>query len=85
MCRMATAGVRYAVTITPKPTKGPKKAAKQARPKTYALHDDEDGWSGIQDAQNAAATRALYEVREDYPCRQLWCHGACLGIAAHLC
>ncbi len=67
LCRMATAGVRYSVTITPKPTKGPKKAARQARPKTYALHDDEDGWSGIQDAQNAAATRALYEVRQGCP------------------
>ena len=55
------------MTIMPKPTKGPKKAARQARPKTYALHDDEDGWSGIQDAQNAAATRALYEVRQGCP------------------
>ena len=39
-----------------------KKAKAAARPKTYALHEDEDGWEGIQEAQNAAATRALFQV-----------------------
>jgi len=39
-----------------------KKAKAAARPKTYALREDEDGWEGIQEAQNAAATRALFQV-----------------------
>lgn len=49
-----------------------KKAKAAARPKTYALHEDEDGWEGIQEAQNAAATRALFQVNASllppYPC-----------------
>ena len=39
-----------------------KKAKAAARPKTYALHEDQDGWEGIQEAQNAAATFALFQV-----------------------
>ena len=39
-----------------------KKAKAAARPRTYSLHGEEDGWEGIQDAQNAAATRALFQV-----------------------
>ena len=41
-----------------------KKAKAAARPRTYSLHEEEDGWEGIQDAQNAAATRALFQVRQ---------------------
>ena len=44
-----------------------KKAKAAARPKTYALHEDEDGWEGIQEAQNAAATRALFQVTAPPP------------------
>ena len=44
-----------------------KKAKAAARPKTYALHEDEDGWEGIQEAQNAAATRALFQVTATLP------------------
>lgn len=44
-----------------------KKAKAAARPKTYALHEDEDGWEGIQEAQNAAATRALFQVTATTP------------------
>ena len=44
-----------------------KKAKAAARPKTYALHEDEDGWEGIQEAQNAAATRALFQVTATIP------------------
>ena len=40
-----------------------KRAKAAARPKTYALHEDEDGWEGIQEAQNAAATFALFQVQ----------------------
>ena len=36
-----------------------------APPRTYAMHEEDDGWEAIQDAQNAAATFALYSVR---PC-----------------
>ena len=33
-----------------------------APPKTYTVHEEEDGWDTIQDAQNAAALFALFSV-----------------------
>ena len=33
-----------------------------ALPKTYTVHEEEDGWDTIQDAQNAAALFALFLV-----------------------
>ena len=54
-----TAGLRYSVTIAPA-SKGSGKAA--GRESTFRLVEDEDGWESIAEAQNAAATRALFEV-----------------------
>ena len=34
-----------------------------ARPRAFALREEDDGWEAIQDAQNAAATLALHAVR----------------------
>jgi hypothetical protein len=33
-------------------------------PKTYQLFADEDGWASVQDAQNAAAARALFALHK---------------------
>lgn len=33
-----------------------------ARPQTFTLREEDDGWEAIQDAQNAAATLALHAV-----------------------
>jgi hypothetical protein len=33
-------------------------------PKTYQLFGDEDGWSSIEEAQNAAAARALFGLHK---------------------
>lgn len=33
-----------------------------APPRTYTVHEGEDGWDTIQDAQNAAALFALFSV-----------------------
>ncbi|DBA76164.1 TPA: hypothetical protein ACH3X1_009895 [Trebouxia sp. C0004] len=80
--RLPTASLRYSVTLEPAPQGKGKKAKAAARPKTYALHEDEDGWEGIQEAQNAAATRALFQLAEGQdvyqllasPYQDLWLH-----------
>lgn len=48
------------VDVGPQRGVAKKKAAKQ---RCFVLWEDEDGWETIQDAQNAAATAALREVR----------------------
>lgn len=32
------------------------------RVQVYGLREEEDGWSTVSEAQNAAATRALFQV-----------------------
>ena len=61
--RLATAGIRYSVAIAlPREAKGGKKQ-RGLHQKSFQLAEYEDGWETINDAQNAVATRVLYEVR----------------------
>ena len=53
---------RYSVTVDNAPQKGGGKRGKSVTQRTLALREDDDGWETIQDAQNAAATLALYQV-----------------------
>ena len=53
---------RYSVTVENAPQKGGGKRKKSVAQRTLALREDDDGWETIQDAQNAAATLALYQV-----------------------
>ncbi len=60
--RLATAGIRYSVSVAvPAGAHGGKKKQKLQQ-KTFQLGEPEDGWETINDAQNAVATRVLYEV-----------------------
>ena len=60
--RMANAGIRYSVAIAlPREAKGGKKQ-KGLHQRSFQLAEHEDGWETINDAQNAVATRVLYEV-----------------------
>ncbi|CAL8464644.1 g4179 [Coccomyxa elongata] len=58
--RMSSAGIRYSATLEMPPTNGRKKKA--APPKTFTILEEDDGWETIQEAQNAVATFALYNV-----------------------
>lgn len=61
--RLAIAGIRYSVAIAlPREAKGGKKQ-RGLHQKSFQLAEHEDGWETINDAQNAVATRVLYEVR----------------------
>ena len=72
--RLAGGGYRYSVAVDASAgagagAKGPKRrgaaaaaAAVAAGPRSYSLREADDGWERIEDAQNAAATRALYEL-----------------------
>jgi hypothetical protein len=65
---------RYKVIVTPAVPAGSKGGAGGAGskrfsagltgPKTYQLFADEDGWASVQDAQNAAAARALFALHK---------------------
>lgn len=68
------------MTVDPGPARGPKKSRVLAGPRTYQLLYEDDGWSSIQDGQNAACGRALFDLLPDqqlqhvlpYPYRELW-------------
>lgn len=64
--RLEAGGYRYAAVVdtSAAAAKGPKRrqAAAVAGPRTFSLREAEDGWERIEDAQNAAATRALFEL-----------------------
>jgi hypothetical protein len=67
---------RYKVILAPAAPAGGKGGASAAAggskrfnrvitgPKTYQLFADEDGWASVQDAQNAAAARALFALHK---------------------
>lgn len=56
-------GVRYSVTLEAPVQSGPrKKGARRPAPRTFTLREADDGWDTVQEAQNAAAARALFEV-----------------------
>ena len=58
-------GYRYSVVIeVPAPARGPKKKAAQG-PRTVSLRERDDGWERVEDAQSAAATRALFELARE--------------------
>ena len=60
--RLATAGIRYSVSVAvPMAAHGGKKQRKLQQ-KAFQLGEHEDGWETINDAQNAVATRVLFEV-----------------------
>ena len=60
--RLATAGVRYSVSVAvPLEAKGGKKQ-RSLQQKGFQLGEHEDGWETINDAQNAVASRVLFEV-----------------------
>ena len=68
--RMETAGTRYSVSVEAtvgaaaqgRSAKAGGASGRKPPPRTFRLAEAEDGWEAIQDAQNAVATRALYEV-----------------------
>ena len=71
--------LRYAVIVDPGTTntsssskkKGRKERSKLSAKRTFSVPDGDDGWARIEDAQNAAATRALLDlVSDDNP--ELW-------------
>ena len=49
-----------------------------ARPQTYTLREEDDGWEAIQDAQNAAATLALHAVWPYFSDPGMRLHHACV-------
>lgn len=51
---------RYSVEVGPSEKKGHRKQTR--KPETFNLREDDDGWTTIQDAQNAVATLALFKV-----------------------
>ncbi|CAK0787622.1 hypothetical protein CVIRNUC_010844 [Coccomyxa viridis] len=59
--RLAHAGIRYSVTLFMPASSGPRKK-KAPPPKTFTVHEEDDGWDTIQDAQNAVALFALFSV-----------------------
>ncbi|GAQ84373.1 helicase domain-containing protein [Klebsormidium nitens] len=63
--RIEGGGYRYSVRVE-RPGRGKGKRA-NAGPLDVQLPADEDGWPSIGDAQNAAATLALYELVRDQP------------------
>ena len=55
---------RYAVEVGAPEKKRPGKRSQKAE--IFSLREDDDGWPSIQDAQNAAATLALFHLRVCY-------------------
>ena len=49
------------VVEVPAPARGPRRKAAQG-PRTICLREGDDGWERVEDAQSAAATRALFEL-----------------------
>ncbi|PRW58696.1 helicase domain-containing [Chlorella sorokiniana] len=62
--RLEGGGYRYSVAVEQGAGKGPKRRQQQQQqgPRTFGLREADDGWERIEDAQNAAATRALFEL-----------------------
>jgi ATP-dependent RNA helicase DHX29 len=62
--RLAGGGYRYSVSVDAGGGKVPRKRQQQVQqgPRTFGLREAEDGWERIEEAQNAAATRALFEL-----------------------
>lgn len=61
--RLEKAGLRYSVTLEPPLPAGPRrKGAARPAPRTFSVPEDDDGWEAIQEAQNAAAAFALFNV-----------------------
>ncbi len=66
--RGPTPGQRYSVTLEAPVLSGPrKKGARRPAPRSFSLREADDGWDTVQDAQNAAATLALFKVLNSSP------------------
>jgi hypothetical protein len=83
--RLEGGGYRYSVVVdasgggkVPK-RKQQQQQQQQQGPRSFSLREAEDGWQRIEDAQNAAATRALFELAAtdaqlQEACPPLWAH-----------
>eukprot|EP00887_Chlorella_sp_A99_P005373 scaffold1.g5373.t1 len=62
--RLEGGGYRYSVTVDSSAGgRGPRRKQQQQQgPRKYQLREQDDGWERIEDAQGAAATRALFEL-----------------------
>ncbi|KAI3433652.1 hypothetical protein D9Q98_003461 [Chlorella vulgaris] len=84
--RLEGGGYRYSVVVdasgggkAPKRKQQQQQQQQQQGPRSFSLREAEDGWQRIEDAQNAAATRALFELAAtdaqlQEACPPLWAH-----------
>ncbi|GAB4817860.1 hypothetical protein N2152v2_004906 [Parachlorella kessleri] len=67
--RLEGGGYRYCVMVEPAASRGPRRKGQQAQqgPRTFRLLEEDDGWERIEEAQNAAAARALFDLGAELP------------------